>query len=280
SAIDTGAHLNRRLLMFARHRKLEPVRLNLNVCIAGVTELLERTLGEQISLRSELARDLWTVEADPGEIDNALLNLAINARDAMLDGGTLTIKTRNVSLDAPAVRRLPDAKPGNFVCLSVIDTGQGMTPEVRRRAAEPFFTTKEPGKGTGLGLSSVYGFAQQSGGFLDLASEPGNRTTVAIYLPCATVEAALASPARTIDVAPQGKGELVLVVEDNDLVRKAMRARLEALGYVTLEARSGAEAVTVLKSDAPVSLVLSDIVMPGGMTGYDVACAAQSIRPG
>src|SRR5262249_46201570 len=183
---DRGVSSNRRLLSFARERKLEPVVLLVNERVAEVAKLLRQTLGEQITLCIALAADLWQTRADPGEIDNALLNLALNARDAMCGNGLLTIETCNVTLDADAAARDSDARPGDYARFSVTDTGHGMTPEVRRRAIEPFFTTKEIGKGTGMGLSGVYGFAMQSGGFLTIASEVGKGTTVNVFLPRTT----------------------------------------------------------------------------------------------
>lgn len=180
---DMGAKLNRQLLTFARQRKLDPVRFNLNRHVTDISKLLERSLGEQTTFSMELASDPSTVMVDPGEVDNALLNLAINSRDAMPSGGSLKIETRDVTLDDRSAAGIPDACAGEFVRLSVSDSGHGMTPEVLRRAVEPFFTTKEADKGTGLGLSSVYGFARQSGGFLDIKSEIGKGTSVSIYLP-------------------------------------------------------------------------------------------------
>jgi signal transduction histidine kinase len=181
--VNMGAKLNRQLLTFARQRKLDPVKFNLNQHVTDISELLERSLGEKTTLSMELASEPSTVMVDPGEVDNALLNLAINSRDAMPGGGSLRIETHDVTLDAGTAAGIPDAHAGEFVCLSVSDSGQGMAPEVLRRAVEPFFTTKEPDQGTGLGLSSVYGFARQSGGFLDIKSEIGKGTSVSIFLP-------------------------------------------------------------------------------------------------
>ncbi len=181
--IDMGAKLNRQLLTFARQRKLDPIRFNLNQHVTGISKLLEQSLGAQTTFSMELTSDPSTVMVDPGEVDNALLNLAINSRDAMPSGGSLKIETHDVTLDDRTAASIPDARAGEFVCLSVSDSGTGMAPEVVRRAVEPFFTTKGPDKGTGLGLSSVYGFARQSGGFLDIKSEIGKGTSVSIFLP-------------------------------------------------------------------------------------------------
>ena len=276
-AIETMAGLNRKMLSFARQRELASAVLILNDRISEVTKLLQGTIGKQIALATKLGADLWQTRADPVEVDNALLNIVLNARDAMQGGGTLSIETRNVTLDA-AVAREHDIQPGEYVRLSVTDTGHGMSSEVRRRAVEPFFTTKEIGRGTGLGLSIVYGFARQSGGFLTIESEVGKGTTVCIFLPRAVLETAAISLSRTEDHVPMGDGEMILVVEDNDDVREVTLGRLESLGYAVLAARSGLEAVEILKGDAPVVLVFSDIMMPGGMTGCDIARWAQTTR--
>ena len=188
-AVGMGASLNRRLLSFARRRKLTIQRIVLNDRVSEMQVLLKRTLGEEMTLSTQLDSSLWPTQADPGEIDSAIINIAINARDAMPMGGTLTLATRNVTLDACAARQRV-AQPGDYVCLALSDTGHGMTPEVLRRAIEPLFTTKEMGKGTGLGLSSVYSFAKQSGGFVDISSEAGKGTTVSIFLPRSAAEVA------------------------------------------------------------------------------------------
>jgi signal transduction histidine kinase len=182
-AIDMGTKLNRQLSTFAGRRRLEPVRFNLNQHVTNVSKLLERSLGEHTTLSLELASVSSTVRVDPDEVNNTLLNLAMNSRDAMPRGGSLKIETHDVMLDANMASGIPDAHAGEFVCLSVNDSGHGMTPDVLRRAVEPFFTTKEPGKGTGVGLSSAYGFARQSGGFLNITSEVGKGTSVSIFLP-------------------------------------------------------------------------------------------------
>ena len=277
-AVEMGKSFNQRLLSLASRRELEPVRLVVNCRIPGLAALLARTLGEHIELTTDLAPDLWPTLADPGEIEGAILNLAVNARDAMPEAGKLFIQTRNVTLDVAAARLDPDARPGDYVQLSVIDTGVGMSQEVLQRAIEPFFTTKESGKGTGLGLSSVFGFAKQSGGFATLASKVGQGTTVSLYLPRAA-DGPVQKHAGLTDSSPQGDGELILVVEDDDLVRKVTLERLEALGYAVLEARSGPEAIERLKSDEPIALVFSDIVMPGGMTGHDLARWVLAAKP-
>jgi CheY-like chemotaxis protein len=197
----------------------------------------------------------------------------------MPEGGVLTIETRHITLDPDAAARIPKARPGDFVRMTVSDTGQGMTPEVLKRAMEPFFTTKEQGEGTGLGLATVYGTVQQSGGFVSIASAVGKGTTIYLYFPKAEVGPHDIPATIAAGEAPFGDGERILVVEDNDKVREATVRRLKALGYAALEARTGPEAIKLLESGEPVALVFSDIVMPGKMTGYDVAEWIRSQRP-
>lgn len=279
-AVDMGASLTRRLLSLGRRHKATPERLNLNDRVSSIEPLLQRSLGEQITISVWLAKDLGLTLADPVEIDNALLNLALNARDAMPKGGNLSIETSKAEIDAAAAAREPNAKPGDYVVLTVTDTGHGMPPDVLRRAIEPFFTTKEAGKGTGLGLSTVFAMAQSSGGFMVIDSEVGKGTSVRIFLP----EAAPGAPAdrsrQAEEEVPMGDGEVILVVEDNDAVRKVTLERLEALGYVVIAASTGREAIEILKAGEAVDLVFSDIVMPGGVSGFDVAEWVLSSRPG
>ncbi len=269
-AAEMGARLTDRLLTFARRQRLETRRIDLNEFVLSLTELLRRTIGTNIDLSTSKAADLWSTEADPGQIENAVLNLAINARDAMPNGGRLVIETQNASLDAEAVEMLPGFAPGDYVLLSVADTGIGMTPEVQARCFEPFFTTKGPSKGSGLGLSTIYGFARQSGGNVTIYSEPGRGTTVNIYLPRATdVPASEPRPASASIRASDG--ETILVVEDDDRVRRLTRARLKDLGYRVEEASNGQSALAVLESKPGIDLVFSDQVMPGGLSGLDLA---------
>jgi PAS domain S-box-containing protein len=279
-AVEMGKSFNQRLLSLARKRKLEPQHLIVNSRIQVMAALLGRALGERIDLTTNLAPDLWPTLADPGEVDSAILNLAINARDAMPGSGVLTIEARNVTLDLHAASMHPDAHAGDYVRVSVIDTGTGMPPEVHSRAPEPFFTTKDPGTGTGLGLTSVFAFARESGGFATVATQVGKGTTVSIYLPRAAPKAAKSDVGSTNGgTVPQGDGELILVVENDHLVREATLQRLEALGYAVIEARTTPEAIERLKSDEPVALVLSDIVMPGGMSGRDLARWVLAAKP-
>ncbi len=278
-AADMAARLTSRLLTFARRRRLEPVNLQLNDLVLNMSELLKRTLGEPISLKAVLASDLWPTRADPSEVENAVLNLAINARDAMPDGGRLVIQTENASLDASPVRGEAGQTPGDFVRVSVTDTGIGMPPDVLARAFEPFFTTKDRGRGTGLGLSTIYGFAQQSGGFAQIYSELGEGTTVNIYLPRADGTISSAAGVAVGDVLFSQHGETILVVEDNDAVREVAMQRLEGLGYVVLEAASGANAIAILEQGAKPAVVFSDVVMTGGVSGFDLARWIAQYRP-
>jgi PAS domain S-box-containing protein len=277
NAAERGSAMNRRLLSLARKRALKPQSLALNERVEETSKLLSRTVGEHISVTPDLADGLWTTLADPGEIDSAILNLAANARDAMPQGGTIRISTSNVALDSQEAAKLhPCGKPGDYVCLSIADNGVGMQADVLNQAMEPFFTTKGPGAGTGLGLTSVASFAKQSGGFAVIRSEPGQGCAVSLYLPrCADASPSGDEPAEL----PLGNRELVLVVEDNDQVRDVTLNWLASLNYEVAEARSAPEAIEILRSQAPVRLVLSDIVMPGGMSGFDLARWAASHKP-
>jgi CheY-like chemotaxis protein len=269
-----GVGLTSRLLTFARRRRLSPQVLDLSELVLGLTELLKRSLGEPISLTTVLAGGLWPVRADPSEIENALLNLAINARDAMPYGGSLIIETRNIAAGSE-----PMLGAGDFVCISVGDTGVGMTPEVLARAFEPFFTTKEPGRGTGLGLSTLHGFAEQSGGHAAISSEVGKGTTVSLYLPRTHDEALPITYDHATEIPMSEDSETILVVEDNPAVRELTLQRIEGLGYVVLEAENGPAAVRILQRGEPVALIFSDIVMAGGMSGYDLARWAKANTP-
>jgi signal transduction histidine kinase/CheY-like chemotaxis protein len=278
-AIEMGANLTRRLLLLSSRREVGLARLDLNDRVAETIELLKRSLGEQVTVSLRLSPDPCLTSANPGDVDNAIINLAINARDAMPSGGMLTIETRLVSLDADVAGRIANARPGEYAMLTVSDTGHGMSPEVLKRAMEPFFTTKEPGKGTGLGLATIHSTVRQSGGFVAIDSTEGEGTSVHLYFPKAEPGPIVRRAAPSPKEAPLGDGELILLVEDNDKVREATASRLESLGYAVLQAKTGPEAITLLKSGEPIALVFSDIVMPGGMTGYDVAEWVQSMKP-
>lgn len=280
SAGERGAELVRRLLAFARKQQLEPRAINLNERLPETVQLLKRTLGEAVQVSTHAASDLWDALADPTQVDDAVVNLAINARDAMPDGGTLIIETANVFLDEDYAQQHIDVTAGAYVMLAVSDTGTGMTPEVAARALEPFFTTKPAGRGTGLGLSQVYGFVKQSGGHVSIYSEPARGTTVKLYLPRSNPSAVLAAAERDKSGLPPRGTETILVVEDNPDVRRLVTRQLTELGYTVHEASHGAEALRMLQSDLPLDLMFTDIIMPEGMTGYELAGQARDIRPG
>lgn len=270
NATERGAELVRRLLAFARKQRLEPRVVNLNERLPDILALLRGTLGENIHIEMIAGKDLWPAFVDPSQVDDVLVNLAINARDAMPGGGSLTVETANVELDPKSMDLLSDGERGDYVMLAVSDTGQGMSPDVMAQAFEPFFTTKEPGKGTGLGLSMVYGFVKQSGGQLSIDSSPGQGTTVRLYLPRATTEA----DTREDRAAPSqvaGGDESILLVEDNEDIREMVALHLRKLGYRVTEAGTAAEALSVLDQNSEFDLLMTDIVMPGGMSGHELA---------
>ena len=273
-----AAQLTQRLLAFSRRQPLQPKPTDVNGLIAGMSELLGRTLGEIVEIAITPAPNLWRVEVDPNQLENALLNLAINARDAMPEGGRLTIETANETVDA----RTRDIAPGEYVTISVADTGVGMARDVLERAFEPFFTTKEVGKGTGLGLSMVYGFVRQSGGYVKAISELGGGATVRIYLPRLVGEDARhPGEAQPEPVEPRrGGGETILVCEDDDHVRAYSVGVLRDLGYHVLEAHDGPSALRLLeRQDGRVDLLFTDVVLPSGMTGAALAERARALRP-
>jgi signal transduction histidine kinase len=278
AAID-GAHrasaLTKRLLDFSRQQALIPEPVDANKLVSGMAELLRRTLGGDIRLETVLGGGLWATHADPGQLENAILNIAVNARDAMPSGGRLTIETQNAHLDDRYAAEHSEVKPGQYVLVAVTDTGLGMPPDVIAKAFDPFFTTKEVGKGTGLGLSQVFGFTKQSGGHVKIYSEPGAGTTVKLYLPRffgAKEPKALPEPASSTRIE-RGAGEVILVVEDEASVRKLTIEGLTELGYVVLEAETAAAALRVLDSNENVALLLTDVVMPD-MNGRKLAEAA------
>jgi PAS domain S-box-containing protein len=272
-----GAELVRRLLAFARMQHLEPKAVDLNARLAAIEGLLQRSLGENISVRVRAFKELWPASVDPTQVDDAIVNLAINARDAMPGGGTLTIETENIVLDEDYATHHAEVVPGSYVMLAISDTGTGMPPEVISRAFEPFFTTKEEGKGTGLGLSQVFGWIKQSGGHIKIYSEVGHGTTIKLYLPRAEAESTDSRP-RPKGATPTGD-ETILVVEDNSSVRKTVIRQLSDLGYRTVEAQSGGEALKLIKDGLSFDLLLSDVIMPGGMTGYQLAEQLRASRP-
>lgn len=279
-AANRGADLTRRLLAFSRRQTLQPRRIDLNAMVDGLHELLKRTLGANILIETELSPALGGVIADPAQLESALLNLAVNARDAMPGGGKLTVSTKIVELDADYARTRPDVAPGFYEAVSVADTGVGMPPDVAARAFEPFFTTKGLGKGSGLGLSMVYGFAKQSGGHAALYSEPGHGTTVTIYLPRAGTEARKLPDGAAPQALAHGTGDLVLVVEDDPDICKLVRTYLRALNYKVELAADGAQAIARLAVAPRPAALLTDIIMPGEMDGVDVVEAARKLHPG
>ncbi len=280
ASANRAAALTHRLLAFARRQPLDPRPLDANPLIQGMGELLQRTLGENIRLHFVLTPELWPTLCDPNQLENALLNLAINAADGMRGSGQLTVRSRNVDVDEVKAQRWQDVSPGQYICIDVSDTGVGMSPEVLERAFDPFFTTKPPGQGTGLGLSMVYGFAHQSGGHCDIHSKPGAGATVRIFLPRHEASAELPAPA--VDPLPatraQAHGELVLVVEDETIVRGIVVEVLQQLGYRTLEAADAESALDVLRGVAVLDLLVSDIGLPG-MDGRQLADAAREHHP-
>jgi len=278
-AADLGARLTARLLAFARRSHLEPESINLNSFVLGLTDMLHRTLGETVYLSSALTPSLWPVRVDPSQVESAIVNLAVNARDAMPNGGRLVIETSNVAVSDDMASRLDTLHAGDYVKLTVSDTGEGMSSAVRERAFEPFFTTKEMGRGTGLGLSMIYGFAKQSGGLATIDSAPGKGTIVAIYLPRHRVEPTLVVDADLGGSTLVGAGQTILAVEDDERVRKLTVTRLTQLGYTVLAAGSGAEAIDILAGGRPVDLLFSDVVMPGGMSGFELRAKVQALYP-
>jgi CheY-like chemotaxis protein len=259
---------------------LAPKPLDLNKLVSGLSDLLARTLGESIRIETVLAGGLWQTLADENQLENALLNLAVNARDAMPDGGKLTIETANAHLDEAYTRQEQEVTPGQYVQLAVTDTGTGMPPEVMAKVFEPFFTTKGTGRGTGLGLSQVYGFIKQSGGHVKLYSEPNQGTTIKMYLPRllkATADGAVLTEAGPV---PRGHNdEHILVVEDEDSVRVLTVETLEDLGYDVLQAADGPSALALLAREPSVRLLFTDVGLPGGMNGRQLADAALRARP-
>jgi len=273
---ERGADMTRRLLAFARRQALDPKVSDLRRLLAGMDALLRRSLGEQVEIRTIAAEDVWPALVDPPQLENAILNLCINARDAMPGGGRLTVELGNARLDRDFVGS-DDIVPGEYVLIAVSDTGTGMPPEVLAQAFEPFFTTKAPGRGTGLGLSTVFGFVKQSGGHIRIYSEPGQGTSVKIYLPRAELPAAEAVPRVAAPVA--AGSERILLVEDDDLVRRHVTLQLEGLGYGVVAAADGAAALRRIEAGEPFDLLFTDVMMPG-MNGRELAEAARALRPG
>lgn len=269
-AADAGARLIERLLAFARRVPLEPIVLDLNALVDSLTDMLKRALGATIELDTTLNPEPWNVSVDPAQFESALVNLVINARDAMPSGGRLIIETKNVLLDQEYAAAELGLSPGDYVRLSVTDSGLGMPAKVLERVFEPFFTTKTGASGTGLGLAMVYGFTKQVDGHIMVYSEVEKGTTVNLYFPRATAEISDMQASKSSSPIKLAKGEAVLVVEDNEQIRRVTKARLEALGYHVILASNGEEAIEMLEENDHVDLVFTDIVMPGRMSGYEI----------
>ena len=278
-AAKRAAALTHRLLAFSRRQTLDPKPTDINRMTNGMEDLIRRTMGPAIEVEVVGTVGLWSALIDPPQLESALLNLCINARDAMPDGGRLTIETANKWLDERAAHDR-DVPPGQYLSLCVTDTGTGMTPEVSARAFDPFFTTKPLGMGTGLGLSMVYGFARQSGGQVRIYSEVGDGTTICLYLPRHHGKEQGAEFFRQADAPRADQGETVLVVDDEPTVRMLITEVLEELGYSAIEAADGASGLMVLQSDVRIDLLVTDVGLPGGINGRQVADAGRSLRPG
>nr|WP_293775979.1 ATP-binding protein [uncultured Oxalicibacterium sp.] len=276
-AVDRGAKLSGQLLAFARRQPLQPAVINLARTVRNMDDMLRRALGEAIDIEIIGGGGLWNTQVDPGQLENVLLNLALNSRDAMNGCGKLTIEIANAMLDDEYIASIPDIKPGQYVVLSVSDTGAGMTPDVLEQAIEPFFTTKPPGDGTGLGLSMAYGFVKQSGGHFKIYSEPGVGTTVRIYLP-RSLEREDATP-DDMERAVVGGSETILVVEDDKDVQLTVVSLLQELGYQVLKADDAESALSILKSGVHVDLLFSDVVMPGNLRSPELARQAKLLLP-
>jgi PAS domain S-box-containing protein len=279
TSASRASALTHRLLAFSRRQPLAPKPLEVNPLLASMEELLRRTLGERVVFELVTAGGLWLTKCDPNQLENAVLNLAINARDAMPDGGKLTVETGNSHLDSAYATVHPEIEPGQYVCVSVTDTGSGMSPATIEKAFEPFFTTKPIGRGTGLGLSMIYGFAKQSGGHAKIYSELGQGTTVKLYLPRFRGEVEQEGQIPDLsDIYNAHTNETVLVVEDEFVVRELIVEVLKELGYSTLEADDGPSALKILESKQRIDLVISDIGLPG-LNGRQIIDAAREMRP-
>jgi PAS domain S-box-containing protein len=278
-AADRGAELTAHLLAFARKQPLQPRETDINELIVSAQDLCQRSLGERIAIKTVLDPNAWPALVDPTQLTTALLNLAINARDAMPTGGSLTLETHNVVLDEGYAATNREVVPGNYVMIAVSDTGAGIPEAIRDRVFEPFFSTKAVGKGTGLGLSMVYGFVKQSNGHINVYSEEGHGTAIKIYLPRSGAQA-VQSPAAAIQPAIEGGNETILIVEDDLLVRTYVTTRLKNLGYQTLEAANAAEAIAIVDRGAKFDLLFTDVIMTGAMNGRQLADAMAKRRPG
>jgi signal transduction histidine kinase/ActR/RegA family two-component response regulator len=275
-AAERGTALTRRLLAFARRQTLLPVPTDLNALILGLAPLLRRAVGESVGVALDLATAVWPAQIDPGQLESAILNLAVNGRDAMPQGGTLSVETRNAVVTEDDQTRDPGQRPGDYVRVSVIDTGVGIPPALLSRVLEPFFTTKDSSKGSGLGLSMAFGFARQSGGALRIESIEGQGTRVSLDLPrCADAQ----DPDSAAPVVLAGNQELILIVEDDPMLRRITARNVAALGYRTLIAADAHAALSLLRAHPDISVLFTDIVLPDAMNGFDLARLAYAQRP-
>jgi PAS domain S-box-containing protein len=279
-AAALGSKLTDQLLTFGRRRHMDAHVIQLNELVVNIADMLRRTLGEHVTLSTSLARDAWPTRADPDQFQSAIVNMAVNARDAMPQGGKLVIETRNIVLDTDHSDYQSELQPGEYVQLSISDTGVGMEPSIRDRVFEPFFTTKDKGRGTGLGLAMVYGFVKQSGGHVTIYSEPSHGTTMNLYFPRSDLPLAAEHGGQVTADVPAPMREIILVVEDDSRVRQLSIKRLKLIGYEVLEASDGPTALEILKRGEAVDLVFTDLIMPGGLSGRDVAIRAREIKPG
>ncbi|MCA6126182.1 response regulator [Bradyrhizobium sp. WSM 1704] len=278
-AAERGASLTRHLLAFARKQPLQPTDVDVNALLVDTIELLRPTIGDHVDIDFRPAADLPRALVDSNQLATAIINLALNARDAMPKGGTLTIETRAAELRPSDVHGQDGLKAGDYVAIALVDTGQGIAEADLAKVFEPFFTTKDVGKGTGLGLSMVYGFVKQSEGHVTLESEVGRGTRVVLYLPRAAVTTPAVAAGKPQQPDLRGAQEIVLVVEDDRLVRSYVLTQIESLGYRTLSASNGPEALAVLDSGTPVDLLFTDVIMPGSMNGRELATEAVRRRP-
>jgi PAS domain S-box-containing protein len=287
-AIDAarkGSDLTRQMLAFARKQVLEPREVNINDLVKGIAPLLSRSIGENIQLKAHAMAGEPKALIDPSQLESSILNLAINARDAMPKGGLLTIETQPIFLDKAYAAKYPEVTPGHYVMVAVSDTGTGMSPELLEKVFQPFFTTKAQGKGSGLGLAMVYGFIKQSGGHINVYSEVGHGTSIKMYLPRkfadgeALPEVAGHPAEAVVEAAPVPRNPKILVVEDQEAVRAVACGFLEDFGYDIVEAEDGLQALARLQENPDIDLMFSDVVMPGGLNGFDLAQAARGIRP-
>jgi signal transduction histidine kinase len=276
-AVDRGAKLASQLLAFGRRQALEPKVINIGRLVTGMDEMLRRSLGEAVEIETIVSGGLWNTLIDPTQVENALLNLAINARDAMHDTGKLTIEVGNAYLDDAYARKHEEVAPGQYVVLAVTDTGSGMSPDVLARVFEPFFSTKPEGRGTGLGLSMVYGFVKQSNGHVKIYSEIGQGTTIKLYLPRADQSEDVIAPVDDVEIV--GGKETVLIAEDDDGVRAVAVDLLTELGYRVLTAHDAASALRIVESGVPIDLLFTDVVMPGPLKSPELARKAKQLLP-